>query len=213
MATAKLWSNVGVSMQSALATAVTTSAITNANPGVVTHAGTGPADGAYVVTTVQGMTQINNRVFRAANEATTTFELEGEDTTNYGVYSSGSFQVITFGTTVGTVRGLTASGGDYDFIDTTTIHDTIATQIPGLANPSTFTFENIWDVSDSALIAMKSASDLKTLSAFKFTFSDGQIMVFNGYVGASLLPGGSAQDLVTTESVITMFGSPTYYAA
>ena len=38
-------------------------------------------------------------------------------------------------------------------------------------------------------------------------------MVFNGYVAANLLPGGSAQQLVTTPSAITMFGSPTYYAS
>jgi hypothetical protein len=38
-------------------------------------------------------------------------------------------------------------------------------------------------------------------------------MVFNGYVGASLLPTGQAQDKVTTPSTITMFGSPTYYAS
>ena len=213
MATAKIWSNVQVAMQSALATAVTATGITIASPGVLTHGGTEPSDGDYVVLSVQGMNEVNNRVFRVDNQATGTLDLEGEDTTNYGTFSSGSFQVITYGTTLGTVRGLTAAGGDYNFIDTTTIHDTIATQIPGLANPSTFTFENIWDVSDTALIALKTASELKAVRAFKFTFSDGQIMVFNGYVGANLLPGGSAQDLVTTETVITMFGSPTYYSA
>jgi len=213
MATAKIWSNVQVAMQSALATGVTATGITNANPGVVTYSGAAETNGTYVVMTVQGMTQVNNRVFRVASAATGTYALEGENTTNYGTFSSGSYQVVTFGTTLGTVRGLTAGGGDYNFIDTTTIHDTIATQIPGLANPSTFTFENIWDVSDTALIALKSASDLKSVRAFKFTFSDGQIMVFNGYVGANLLPGGNAQDLVTTQTVITMFGSPTYYSS
>ena len=107
-----------------------------------------------------------------------------------------------------------ASGGDFDFIDTTTIHVNVKTQIPGLSNPATFSFENQWDVSDAGLIAMKAASDNQGQRAFRFTFgSGGQIMVFNGYVGPTLLPGGQAQGLVTTPSVITMFGSPTYYAS
>ncbi len=38
-------------------------------------------------------------------------------------------------------------------------------------------------------------------------------MAFAGYVGANLLPGGAAQQLVTTPSVITMDGTPTYYAS
>ena len=61
---------------------------------------------------------------------------------------------------------------------------------------------------------MKLAGDAQSQRAFKFTFgTGGQIMVFNGYVAANLLPGGSAQQLVTTPSAITMFGSPTYYAS
>ena len=166
MATAKIWSNVQVAMQSSLATAVTATGITNASPGVLTYSGAAQADGAYIVLTVQGMNEVNNRVFRVDSPTTGSLNLEGENTTNYGTFSSGSFQTITYGTTLGTVRGLTASGGDYNFIDTTTIHDTIATQIPGLANPSTFTFENIWDVSDTALLALKSASDTKSVRAF-----------------------------------------------
>ncbi len=213
MATAKIWSNVGVAMQSALATSISITGITQASPGVVSHAGSDPANGDYVLITAIGMSQVDGRVFRVANQASGTFELEGEDTTAYDAFTSGGFEVITFGTTLGSIKSLSASGGDFNFIDTTTIHDNVATQIPGLASASSFSFENIWDVADTGLIAMKAASDTKEQKAMKFTFSDGQIMVFNGYVGATLLPGGSAQDLVTTSSVITMYGTPTYYAS
>ena len=34
-------------------------------------------------------------------------------------------------------------GGDFDFIDTTTIHNNVKTQVPGLANPITYTFDNL----------------------------------------------------------------------
>jgi hypothetical protein len=56
---------------------------------------------------------------------------------------------ITYGTTLSTLTGLSASGGDYDFIDTTTIHDTVKTQVPGPAAPGTYSFESIWDPADT----------------------------------------------------------------
>lgn len=214
MANAKKWSNVAVAMESALATAVTITGITKANPGVVTATAHGLVDGDYVLLDIDGMYQIDSMVVRVDNKTTDTFELEGIDTTSYDTFSAGTLQKVTFGTSITTATTLSGSGGDFDFIDTTTIHTNVKTQIPGLSNPATYTFDNIWDTSDTGLIAMKAASDQQDTRCFKFTFgTGGNIMVFNGYVGASLLPGGQAQGLVTSSAVITMFGKPHYYAS
>lgn len=212
MTSAKIWSNVKIDLQSALGTAKTITAISQASPAVVT-ATHDFIVGDYVVMSVQGMTQLNNRVFRiSAISTTVSFTLEGEDSTLYDAFISGTAQKITFGTSLGTVKGLSSAGGDFNFIDTTTIHDTIATQIPGVAAAISYTFDNIWDVADAGLIAMKSASDTKALRAIRFTFAGGAKMLFNGYVGATLLPGGNAQDLITTSTVLSLAGKPTYYA-
>lgn len=214
MATARKWSNVAVAMQSALAAADTITGITKANPGVVTATAHGMSNGDYVFLTVSGMHQLNNRVARIANVAANTFELEGIDTTLFETFSSGTAEGITFGSTITTATTINAGGGDFDFIDTTTIHDNAKTQIPGLSNSSTFTMDHIWDPADTGLLALKAAYDAQGIRAFKFTFgTGGRIMVFAGYVGANLLPGGQAQGLVTTPSAITMFGSPNYYAS
>lgn len=214
MPSVRKWSNVAVAMQSALDAAKTITAITQANPGVASSTAHGYTNGDYVYLEVQGMHQLNGRVARVANVAADTFELEGIDTTDFDAFTSGTAKKITFGTSITTATSVSASGGDFDFIDTTTIHANAKTQIPGLPNPSTFSFENIWDVADAGLLAMKAASDAQGIRAFKFTFGvGGQIMVFAGYVGASLLPGGNAQDKVTTQTVITMYGSASYYAS
>jgi Phage tail tube protein, TTP/Ubiquitin-activating enzyme E1 FCCH domain len=207
------WSGVGVAMQSAIAAAKTITGITQASPGVVTATGHGYTDGDYVLLVVTGMNQVNGRVFRIDNSDTNTFELEGENTTDYDTFAAGSAYKLTLGTTISTLTGVSGSGGDFNFIDTTTIHDHVKTQIPGIANPLTFGFDSIWDVADTGLIALNVASKTQAQTAFKFTFSTGQIIVFMGYVGASLIPGGSAQDKVTTKVDITAFGVPTYYAS
>ena len=214
MATPIVWKNVAVSMQSALGATKTISGITKANPGVATSSSHGLSNGAIVVLTIEGMHQLKDKVVRVANVATNTFELEGVDTTNFDTFTSGSAAEITFGTSVTTATTINASGGDFDFIDTTTIHANTRSQVPGLPSAISYQFDNIWDASDTGLLALKSASDNQSKRAFKFQFgSGGKILYFNGYVGCSMLPGGQAQGLVTTSAVITMHGTPTYYAS
>lgn len=214
MATVTKWSNVAVAMQSALAAADTITGITKANPGVATSTAHGLANGDYVYLSINGMHQLNDRVVRVANVAANTFELEGVDTTDFDTFTSGTAEGITFGTSVTTATTVSSDGGGFDFIDTTTIHVNSRSQVPGLPNAVTYSMDHLWDPADAGQIAMKSASDAQARRAFKFTFgTGGKIMVFAGYVGFNGAPGGSAQDKVTTPSVITSNGTATYYAS
>lgn len=215
MPNVSIWSNVGVKVQSAASASQTISAITKANPGVVTYVGADPTNGDYIkITATSGMSQVDGRFFRVANvnAGANTLELEGENTTNYDTFVSGSFVIITFGTTLATATNVSASGGERDQIDITTIHDSVKKQIPGAAAASVFNFENIWDVADAGLVALKSASDSNSQLGVRFDFSNGQKFLFGGFIGCSLQPTGSGQDKVTTPVVITGFGRPTTYA-
>lgn len=211
MATATKWSNIAVAVQSAIAAAKTITGISKANPGVVTAVAHGYTTGDYVLLSVQGMSQIDQMVARIIQLTADTFSLEGIDTTNFSTFTSGSAQKLTMGTTLSSMVSINASGGDFSFIDVTTIHDNVKKQIPGVANPATFSFESLWDVSDAGLIALKSASDQSAQRAVLFTFANGQKLAFAGYIGATLLPTGGAQDVVKTQVVITMFGKPNVY--
>lgn len=214
MTTATKWANVAVAMQSALAAADTITGITKANPAVVTATAHGLNNGDYVLISAQGMWQMDNKVVRVANKTTDTFECEGVNSTSFETFSSGTAEAITFGTSITSATTMSASGGDFDFIDTSTIHANVKTRIPGAANAITYSFDNLWDPSDAGQIAMKAASDAQALRSFKFTFgSGGKIVVFAGYVGFAGAPTGNAQDKVVTPAVITAFGTPTYYAS
>jgi hypothetical protein len=214
MANVSIWAGLAVAMQSALSAAQTISGITKANPGVVTYVGADPNNGDFILLTVLGMHQVNERIFRVANVNTgaNTLELEGENTTDYDTFQSGTFEIITFGTTLATLTDLSASGGDFDDIDITTIHDLVKKVIPGSANPIQYNFDSLWDVADAGLIALKAASDNKAKRALRFTFPNAQKFLFTGYVGATALPVGSSQDKATTPVTLKMFGRPTVYA-
>lgn len=220
MSTVRKMSNVAVAMQSALGAAKTITGITKAAPGVVASTAHGLANGAFVVLAIQGMHQLDGRVFRVANVATDTFELEdttggtGIDTSALDAFVSGDAKEITFGTSITTATTMDASGGDFDFIDTTVIHSNVKSQIPGSANPIAKSFDNLWDIADAGQIAMKAASDAQEQRAFKFTYGvGGPIEVFTGYVGFTGAPTGSAQDKITSPATITAFGAPSYYTA
>jgi len=79
----------------------TISAITKANPAVVTASSHGYTNGNHVwINNVVGMTEVNGRRYTVANKTTNTFELSGVDSSSYTTYSSGGvaqkvFEVTT----------------------------------------------------------------------------------------------------------------------
>lgn len=204
---AKVWSGVTIAIQSALSSAQAMSAITKANPAVVTYVGADTfANGDYVyLSNVQGMFQLDQYVARVANvnTAANTLELEGVDSAAFDTFSSGSIQQITFGTTLSGVTDWNVSGGEFEEIDITTIADLVRVIQLGVASSLKFTGTAQWDPSSTALQALKTATASKARRAIRITFADASKWVTTGFVGVSLVPTGSAQQLVTTPITIT----------
>jgi hypothetical protein len=218
MANVSLWSSVGVAVQSAIAAAKTISGITKAAPGVVTASSHGYSAGDYILLSVQGMSELDGRVIRVGPTGVTTdaFQMLGDggtaiDTTNFGTFTSGSAYKLTMGTTLATVLDFSGSGGDFEYIDVTTIHDPVRKQIPGASSPATFNGTLVWDPADAGFVALKAASDTKAQRAVLISFANGQKFAFNGYVGVSGAPTGAAQDKVTTPMTMTSFGKLSFF--
>ncbi len=211
---ATIWKGVGVTMQSAIEEAIDITSISNESQGVATSAGHGLSNGDIVYLTIIGMGILNGAAVRVANVTADTFVLEGVNTTSLGTFTSGTAQKVTLGTSITTAADVTASGGEFDMIDTTTIHDTQKKQQPGLPSATSFAMTHLWNPTDEGQAELKVASDSQGIRVFKFQFgTGGKILLFAGYVGYSGLPGGSAQDKVTTPSTVTIDGMATYYAS
>src|SRR5256885_437268 len=93
MSTVNLWLGVSLTVEAIAtrATAKTITAITKANPGVVTSTAHGYANGDYLLLpSIAGMKELNGRMVRAANVTANTWELESIDTTNFSTFTSGS---------------------------------------------------------------------------------------------------------------------------
>lgn len=207
------WSKVGVAVQTTLAAADTITAATKANPCVMTSTGHGLSTGNEVYLEINGMTELNQAVVRITVIDANSFSLDGIDSTNFGTFTSGTAKLVTFGATAATLTELSASGGEAQPIDVTTIHDDTAKEIPGIKSALSYNFGSLWDPSDAALLALKAADDVKGIRAIRFTFASGAKVYLAAYPSCSLAPTGSSNAPVTTPVSLRVNGRVTAYTS
>lgn len=212
MANANVWTKVAIVIQTALAASKTITAITKANPAVVSCAAHGFTVGQEVKITAAGMIEASNMVARVSNVTVGTFELEGVDSTLFNTFTSGGAQLITFGASASTVQDINSSGGEAKAIDITTVHDDTDKEIPGTKSAISYSFGNLWDPADPALIELKKADMVKGTRCVKIIFSTGAKVMFDCYPSASGAPGGSKGAAVTTPTSFKLTGPITSYA-
>lgn len=209
-------SGLAMAMQSAVGATKTLTAISQAAPGVFT----GTHDfiaGDLVLLEVQGMRQVNNRVFQVLSVSTTvSFQLEAIDgtgaldTTLFSAFTSGTAKKVTLGTAVEGVQNFTSSGGEPKFVDTTTVHDLVDSQKVVGATARSFAMTFLWDPDNAGQQAMQTAFTADTPKAFKITWPSGKFMMFYGSIGFSGMIGGASQGVTTTPASVALLGAPTY---
>lgn len=212
MPTINVWSKVAVAVQTALAAAVTITAISKANPAVITATNT-YTNGDIVLLKISGMTQLDYRVVRVAAAAAGSFQAEGVDSTNFDTFTSGTAEKITFGASAATLQDINASGGEAAPIPVSTIHDDQDIEIPGNRSPIVYNFGSLWDPSDAALKEMAKFDGSKTAGCMQFTFATGHKLYFAAYMSASLAPVGSSGQAVTTPVTFRLRGRITNYTS
>jgi hypothetical protein len=158
------------------------SALSNDNPGVATlEASHGILLGDYFEVT-SGWQRLTNRVVRAGTVSTNDVELEGVNTTSTTRYPAG--------TGTGSVREITAwqlsrdlqvSGGDQQFGDITTLTDVIDQQIPTRRSPVEITLPLFFDPTLTYYAIVAAAAETATLTAIRFVYPNGVIVVGNAY--------------------------------
>lgn len=208
-------SGLAMAMESAIASPVTITGITKANPGVVTAAAHGYSDGDVILVECEGMIELNDCLFVVMNKTTDTFQLEnpagtaGIDTTNYNTFTSGTAKKLTLGITLSGVQDFSPQGGDITFQDITTVHDKTKKQIVNGANPMSYNLTMQWDPADTAQAAMIAAYKTGANKGFKITWPSGRFVMFYGTVGYTGMPGGASQGVTTSPAAIAMNGSVT----
>jgi hypothetical protein len=215
MAEYNVWSKTNIDIGT-FGTAQVISSITKANPAVVTYVGADPANGDYIrISSVIGMTEVNDQIFRVIGVDTgaNTLELEDVDSTAFTTFVSGNMEPVTWGAAMTTVQDVNSGGGEFQFTDITTIHDALQKRIPTVASPFTMQLGCLFKPGDAAHIALELANDTKTVRGIRVRFATGDVAAWPAYVGASGIPTGSAQQVVKTNVSFEGQGKPRFWAA
>lgn len=219
----KLNQNQSFFLESASASAVAITGITNADPAVVSHSGTDPSNGDYVrLSGIQGLINeageavANNQIFRVSNAAAGSFELEGLDTsspiTAFIAEGTPTFQVITFGTEIDDVQEADPGDSSVNRVEVTGVTDDRQVFLAGLQPAITYTLTIPWDVSSSSYQALRAASRTKATLAFMKVHEDGQRELFQGQVSFDGASRGGTGELTTTTAEFFSQGKTNQYA-
>lgn len=188
---ARIGTNMSVKVESTLDSAKTVTAITKADPGVVTSAAHGLANGDVVLFAVSaGMVELDGQAVRIANVATDTFELESLDTSDYSTFTAGTCQEVSAWHTLSNAQQITMPDGTPNKIDITALIDKTRQYAYGLPDAPDGSISGIYDPANAGVQAVKTATKANGDLVFRVEWAGGQYTIFN-----ALVSGGSGFDL------------------
>lgn len=199
-----------------LQTAIPLTAITNANPGVVTSVANGLSNGDFLLC-VSGWSKLDNRVVRVSAAATDAFSLEGINTTNTTNYPAGggvgTAQEISAFTRITEVLDLQMTGGEqqaqsYQFVD-----ESQEFELATFINAQRITMTITDDTTKAGYIALKAASEAGTTYPLKLTTRTGAIVCYSGTVHLNESPKISKNDIIGCECLFLVKGLAVRYAS
>lgn len=207
-----------VYVQSTLASAITTTDITNDNPPVATLTSHGLSNDDELVCTSSGWEEVQGSVFRIANVATNTFELDGIDTSSTDFYPATSadasvFQKVTAWTQIGQVLDITGGGGGVRNITVNPLDRRTPVVLPVGFEASTLEMVLGYDPALTAQVSLNSASRSLAKRAIKFQLPGGAFAYGYGTVSLSPLPTFSSSDVMRRNLNMSIDGLFTFYAS
>lgn len=208
--------NTKVEVQASLDSAKTITAITKANPGVVSSTSHGFSNGDIVVMT-SGWSNLNNRVVRVASSATNSFNLEGIDTTSTTLYpalgGAGTATQVTAWTQIAQIMGFSTSGGEQQFTTYSFLENNFESQIPTYFSAMSMTIDIADDPSLAGYLALKAAAEARAQRALRIQMADGSALYYQGYVGFNETPSVSKGQVMTVKASFSLQSRPVRYAS
>ena len=198
------------------ATAKNMTAVSNANPAVVTSVAHGYATGDEILLT-SGWEDLTDTVVRVTVLTADTFSLQGIDTTNTGFYpiggGVGTAQKVTGWTSIPQILTISGSGGDARFTDVQLLAKRNSLRVPTGFNAISITLSLAHDPSLPAYQTMLGISRNLSKVAFKQLVSGGATTFGYGYLSVSEMPTLNANQVNAVQAAMTVLGRSISYAS
>ncbi len=205
-----------VAIASGYGSALTVSAVTNANPAVATSTAHGLSNGDFVEVT-SGWSRLTNKIVRVANVTTNTFELEGYDTTSTSIYpaagGAGSVREVTGWTQLSQILSSSSNGGEQQFLEYQFLEADAQQRIPTFKNAAGLTFSVADDQSLAGYQLAATANDDRAQRAVRVTLTNSSKILYNAYISLNKTPSLTVNELMACEVTLSLLAEPVRYAS
>lgn len=205
-----------VAIASGYGSALTVSAITNANPAVATSTSHGLLDGDIIEVT-SGWSRLTEKVIRVDDVATNTFELEGVDTSLTSIYPSGggagSVRKITGWTQLAQILDSSSSGGEQQFLEYQLLEGDAQKRIPTFKSAAGLTFSVADDPDLPGFILASQANDDRLPRAVRIALPSGAYIYYNAYISLNKTPTLTVNQIMAVEVTLSLLNEPVRYAS
>lgn len=210
--TAQKASNSTLKVHTATGSAKTITAISKANPCVVTATHDFAVGDIVYITGIVGMTELNGRAFVVTAVSTTvSFTLGGVDSTDYTSWASGGTATEQTMTTVGNIKDFSIDQDPASEIDITNLNSTRKEFMLGLAGSWTMNCGMDIDSTDTGQRELTDAQNDGLYRVFAVTLASGKIFAGVGYV-MSFGASGSTDSVVSGTLSVRGTGQPVWFA-
>lgn len=204
-----------VAIESGSGAAVNITGITNANPAVVTtSAAHGLVTGDFVEI-VSGWSRLTNKIVRVTMLTSTTFSIDGLDTTLTTIYPAGSgtgtVAKVTGFTQLSQITTVNTSGGEQQFLTYQLLEADAQKQIPTFKTPFQVTMTVADDPTLPGFILAGVANDDRLPRAVKITLPDGSLILYNAYISLNRTPSLTVNELMACQVTLSLLAEPTRY--
>lgn len=205
-----------VSIAKTFGTALTVTAISNANPAIATSAAHGLSVGDYIEIS-SGWGLLDKRVVRCgAGTATDSITLEGVNTTDTTKYPAGAgvgtAREITAWSQMTQVKSISSSGGTQNFADVTTIVDTTERKMPTTRAAIDMTLDVYDDPSLAWYTDIVAADEARTPYGMLMSFANGSKLTGNAYWSVMRVPTITQNEALMTQVTLAYASEPIRYA-
>ena len=194
-------------------------AITNANNCALTVVGSTIVAGDYVEVS-SGWGLLDKRVVRAgAGSSATSLILEGIDTSDTNKYpggtsaGAGSVRKIVTWAQISQVRSISASGGQQQYADVTSIVDVVTRQIPTVRGAVEMTVDVFDDPSLPWYSDVIKADEARAPYGMLLAFPNGSKTVANAYWSLMRVPTMAQNEALMTQISLSYAAEPVRYAS
>ncbi|MBD1589788.1 phage tail protein [Pseudomonas typographi] len=191
-------------------------AITNANPAVVTAAANGLSDGDVLVVD-SGWAKLSGRPARVTAAADDSFSLENINTISLDSYPAGSgagtYKVATDWTQIAQITEPAANGGDQQFLTYGFLEDDDDRQMPTTKSANSMTLPVADDPSKDFVAIVEEADEDKKPRLIRANLPGGSKIYYYAYVSITATPTLSRNNLMTRTITLSLASRVTRYNA